>query len=157
MDNLDDMFDYEKDKDFIICYNWTRGNGTIGNSSVTMMRVGPLQYIIDDLEADFFAYEKKFKTASQEYMSSKVIEKYGKLTFWPDAWCKSFQLHSQPPKLLRLFKAPKMPPKGTKVLVFHGAVNPPDAIKGEFPYKPPIWKRWYKTVRPTPWLEDLWK
>lgn len=155
--NIDEMFDYEKDKDFIICYNWTRGDGKIGNSSVTMMRVGPLQYIVDDLEKDFQKYRDKFKTASQEYMSSKVIEKYGKLTFWPDAWCKSFQLHSMPRKWQRLFKSPVPPPEGTKVLVFHGAVNPPDAIKGIWPKKVPIWKKWYKTLKPCPWLSDLWK
>ncbi len=156
MGNIDDMFDYEPDKDFVICYNWTRGNGKIGNSSVTMMRVGPLQYIIDDLEKDFDKYRAQYKTASQEYMSAKVIEKYGKLTFWPDEWCKSFQLHSMAPKWQRLFKAPIPPPQGTKILIFHGAVNPPDAIKGLWPGKVPFWKKWYKTVKPAPWLAEYW-
>ena len=157
MDNIDEMFDYKPEKDFVICYNWTRGKGKIGNSSVTMIRVGPLQYLVDDLEKDFDRYRDKYKTASQEYMSAKVIEKYGELTFWPDAWCKSFQLHSMPKKWQRLFKSPAPPPQGTQILIFHGAVNPPDAIKGIWPGKVPFWKKWYKTVKPTPWLENYWK
>jgi len=33
MGNLDALFAFEPEKDFIICRNWTRGNGQIGNSS----------------------------------------------------------------------------------------------------------------------------
>ena len=157
MDSLDEMFDYKPEKDFVICYNWTRGGGKIGNSSVTRMRVGPLQYIVDDLEKDFLKYQAQFKTASQEYMSSKVIEKYGELTFWPELWCKSFQVHCLPSKVIRLFKAPVQPPEGTKVLIFHGRVNPPDAINGVWPGNFSFWKRWYKSVRPTPWLVKYWR
>jgi hypothetical protein len=157
--NIDDMFNYQTDKDFIICYNWTKGNGKIGNSSVTMMRVGPLDYIITDLEKDFMHYRNKFKTASQEYMSSKVIEKYGSLTFWPDSWCKSFQHHLLPGRLLRLFKAAVKPAAETKIVVFHGDVNPPDAIKGVWPRKNrhSFWKRWTKTLKPTPWIQQYWR
>lgn len=157
MGNIDDMFDYAPDKDFVICYNWTRGNGKIGNSSVTMMRVGPLDYIIEDLEKDFATYRAQFGTASQEYMSSKVIEKYGALAFWPDAWCKSFQHHCLPSRWLRAFKAPAQPPAETKILLFHGAINPPDAIQGVWPGTYPLYKRWYKRLLPCPWLAPYWQ
>lgn len=157
MNKIDDFFDYKPEKDFVICYNWTRGNGTIGNSSVTRFRVGPLQYVADDLEADFLTYQAKYKTASQEYMSAKIIEKYGELEFWPDNWCRSFQVHSLPGKFSRLFKVPTKPPADTKILIFHGRVNPPDAINGEWPGEYPIWKKWYKTVRATPWLKEYYQ
>lgn len=156
MGNLDEMFDYKPEKDFVICYNWTRGNGTIGNSSVTRMRVGPLNYIIDDLEKDFLRYQDKFRTASQEYMSSKVIEKYGELEFWPEQWCRSFQYHSLPKKWMRLFKSPTEPSAETKILLFHGMVNPPDALVGEWPGKYPFYKKWYKTLKPSPWIAKYW-
>lgn len=156
MGNLEAFFKYETDKDFIITYNWTRGKGKIGNSSVTLFRVGPLQYIVDDMEKNLEKRMKEYKSASQEYLSAMVIKKYGKLTFWPDEWVRSFQIHSMPAKWLRLFKAP-IEPKGCKILVFHGAVNPPDAIAGVWPRKVPLWKKWYKTVRPTPWLKKYWK
>ncbi len=157
MNPLDDMFDYLPDEDFIICYNWTRGHGTIGNSSVTMMRKGPLQYIVDDMEENFLAIQDRFRTASQEFMSSKVIEKYGKLNFWPDDWCQSFQYHCLPPRVLRLFKVPKKPNPATKILLFHGHVNPPDAIIGRWPGTFPLRKRWYKTVKPSPWIKEYYK
>lgn len=155
--SLDEMFDYETDKDFIICYNWTRGKGKIGNSSVTMMRVGALNHVIEDLEKDPVKYVNQYKTASQEYMSAKVIEKYGKLTFWPDEWCRSFQIHCMQWRFMRLIKAPSLPPTDCKVLVFHGAVNPPDAINGHWPGKVQFYKRFYKTIKPTPWIKDFWK
>jgi hypothetical protein len=156
--NLDDMFNFAPDKDFIICYNWTKGKGKIGNSSVTMMRVGPLQYIIDDLEANFMHYRDIYKTASQEYMSSKVIERYGALTFWPDMWCRSFQHHLMPGRLWRQFITPAEPQAETKIVVFHGDVNPPDALKGIWPRRErhAFWKKWAKTIRPTPWIKKYW-
>lgn len=156
MANIDPFFDYEPERDFIICYNWSRGNGRIGNSSVTMMRVGPLQYITDHMEDNFENVQAEFRTASQEYLSSKVIEKYGALTFWPDAWCKSFQFHVMPSRLLRAFVAPKRPPTGTKILIFHGKVNPPDAINGIWPGRYPVWKKWYKRLRPATWVADYY-
>lgn len=156
MNNLDAIFDYKPEADFIICYNWTRGQGRIGNSSVTLMRSGPLDYIINDLENDFLTYQAKFRTASQEYMSSKVIEKYGELNFWPDDWCKSFQYHCMPNRLLRPFIMAKRPPKETKILLFHGRVNPPDAIQGIWPGEFPWWKKWYKKLKPVDWLNEYW-
>ena len=149
---LDDFFTYKPDADFVIIYNWTRGNGRIGNSSVTRFTVGPLQYVVDDMEAHLAERMAKYKTASQEYLSSMIIQKYGKLEFWPDVWARSFQRHSMPPKLLRLFKAPVPPLPGCRILVFHGAVKPKDAIVGKWPRREPFWKRWYKTVRPAPWI-----
>jgi len=47
MDDLTALFEFAPEKDFVIIRNWTRGDGRIGNSSVTMMRVGPLQYVGD--------------------------------------------------------------------------------------------------------------
>jgi len=155
MNNLDALFDFEPEKDFIICRNWTRGNGRIGNSSVTMMRVGPLQYIVDDMEQNFLIHQAKFRTASQEFLSSKIIEKYGTLTFWPDAYCLSFPFHCLPPQLLRHFKTPKKPPQETKILIFHGPVKPLDALAGKWPGNYPAWKKWYKTLRPASWLTSF--
>jgi hypothetical protein len=120
-----------------------------------MMRVAPLQYITDYMEENFEAVQAKFKTASQEYLSSKVIEKYGALTFWPAEWCRSFQFHVMPLRFLRAFVVPKCPPVAAKILIFHGKVNLPDAIKGKWPGTFPFWKKWYKRLRlaqPSFWL-----
>ena len=157
MKNIDCFFEYLPNEDFIICYNWTRGNGKIGNSSVTMFRSGSLDYIISDLEKDFINYQNKFGTASQEYLSSKVIEKFGKLNFWPEEWCKSFQYHCLPNRLLRLFFTSRKPPEQTRILLFHGRVNPPDAIQGIWPGDFAWWKKWYKSLRPVPWLKEFWE
>ena len=157
MNNIDGMFDYLPEEDFIICYNWTRGKGTIGNSSVTMFRKGPLQFVVDYMENNFLEVQSQFKTASQQYLSSKIIEKYGRLNFWPDNCCKSFQFHCVPSRYMRWIKAPKRPPKNTKILLFHGPVNPPDAIKGNWPGNYHFWKKWYKTVRKSPWISEYYR
>jgi len=152
---LDDFFTYKPEADFAIIYNWTRGNGQIGNSSVTRFTVGPLQYVVDDMEAHLVKRIAQYKTASQEYLSAMIIQKYGKLEFWPDHWVRSFQIHSMPPHLLRLFKDPVPPPPDCRILVFHGAVKPKDAIAGRWPRHVSLWKKWYKTVRPCPWLSKF--
>jgi len=153
---LDDFFTHKPDDDFVIIYNWPRGKGKIGNSSVVRFTVGPLQFVVDDMAANLPERMAKYKTATQEYLSAMVIQKYGKLTFWPDGWVRSFQFHSMPPKMLRRFKDSVPPPADCRILVFHGTIKPKDAITGHYPKRVSFWKKWYKTVRPCPWLTKFW-
>ena len=42
----------------------------------------------------------------------------------------------------------------TKIIVVHGNPNPIDAINGVWGAPVPWFKRFYKTVKPTKWLEQ---
>jgi hypothetical protein len=48
-------------------------------------------------------------------------------------------------------------PREAKIISFHGNPNPPEAIAGQWGAPVPWYKRWYKTVKPTPWLAEHWR
>ncbi len=159
--NLDDLFDYPEDDKFYIIRDWSKNNESVGQASCYSWVVGTLGYIKEYYEAHPEEVIDRFFTASQEYLSSKVIEKYGQLHFWPSTWFCSFRYHCMC-KIgpLRHFITPKIPKwEGLKVIVFHGKPNPDEAIRGEWIPKGNVrqgWKRLYKVCRPTKWIEKYW-
>jgi hypothetical protein len=100
----------------------------------------------------------RFFTAAQEFLSDQLIKKRGALKFWPEQWCRSFRFHCMPFAPLRAFVTPRIP-AGAKLIVFHGSPKPHEALAGKwsFDFKVPVYKRWYKTVRETPWIGHFWK
>lgn len=159
--NIDGFFSYhEKDDDFIITNDWnTRGN-RVGQASCYSFKVGTLGEIKKYYEQHSDEIKRKYKTASQEYLSDKVRELTGKpLKFWPKHWVKSFKKHCMPCSLLRFFITPKLP-ADAKIICFHGYPNPGDAMVGRWTpesERVPFLKRWYKHVRPTKWIEEYWR
>lgn len=156
VEDIDCFFDYKPEEDFIIIKDWRKGDRNVGNSSVFRAKVGPLDYVYQYMEENLEAIIKKYGTSSQQYLSAKICEKYGKPTWWPAEWTCSFPLQCMPGKFTRWLKMPKRPAEGTKLLVFHGLVHPKEAIAGIWPRKEPWYKKWYKTIRKTPWVEEYW-
>jgi hypothetical protein len=157
--NLDEFFQYPKDDKFFILNDWNSKGENIGQASCYSWEVGTLGYIKEYYEKNPEEVIKKFYNASQEYLSYKVIERFGKLNFWPDNWFCSFRFHCMPKfGPLRHFITPKIPNiKGLKVIVFHGQPNPKEAIKGIWNLKDgQQWKRLYKVCKPTKWVENYW-
>lgn len=162
--NLDEFFDYPKGDRFYIINDWhTRGNH-VGQASCYSWVVGTLGFVKKYFEDHPKEVVDRFYTASQEYLSSKVIEKYGPLNFWPDNWFKSFRFHCLPFPLFRYFLTPKIPNvPGLKMIAFHGLPGLEDAIKGiwcsnpEDRKYPRGYKKLYKHVKPCPWILDYWK
>ncbi len=162
--NLDEFFDYPKGDRFYIINDWhTRGNH-VGQASCYSWVVGTLGFVKKYFEDHPKEVIDRFYTASQEYLSSKVIEKYGPLNFWPDNWFKSFRFHCLPFPLFRYFLTPKIPNvPGLKMIAFHGLPGLEDAIKGiwcsnpEDRKYPRGYKKLYKHVKPCPWILDYWK
>lgn len=149
---LDCFISYPSGDEFVITRDWNVKKQGIGQASCYSWKVGTLGYIKEYFEKHPRQVIQQFRTGSQEYLSAKVIEKWGALNYWPEEWCRSFKVHALPPWYLRLFLRPKLP-QGTRVLVFHGQPKIDDAIAGIWdPAGVPIYKKVYKTVRPTPWL-----
>ncbi len=155
--SLDEMIDYSKEDDFVIINDWNTKGNHVGQASCYSWRVGKLGFIKEYFEKNPKKVIKEFYTASQEYLSYKVIQKFGKLNFWPEEWCLSFKFSLLPPWYLRPWKMAKLP-KSCKVLAFHGRPKIEDAIVGRWsPKKVPFFKRIYKTIKPCPWLKKYWK
>lgn len=162
--NLDSFFNYPQGNKFYIINDWNTSGNSVGQASCYSWVVGTLGYIKTYYEQHPKEVIKRFFTASQEYLSSKIIEKEGSLNFWPDNWFCSFRYHCLP-KIgpLRHFIVPKIPTNRAdlKVIVFHGFPNPKEAIEGiwlDDKTKKPLksWKRLYKACKPTHWIQDYW-
>lgn len=161
MDNLDDLFRYPEGDKFYIINDWNTRGDHVGQATCYSFVVGTLGFVRNDFEADPEPIIRKYGTASQEYLSAKVIEKFGRLNFWPEQWFQSFRFHCLPFGFLRHFLTPVLPKKGTKVLAFHGHPDIQDALIGRWSAPDERkaargWKKLYKACRPTSWIRDYW-
>jgi hypothetical protein len=80
---------------------------------------------------------------------SGVRHEQGPLQYWPAEWCASFKYHSIPRFPLNYFTAPSIP-KGARIIVFHGVMNPPDALAGRSNGN-------WRHAKASPWISDHWK
>ena len=161
MDNLDELFAYPEQDKFYIINDWNTKGNHVGQATCYSFVVGTLGFIRDNFEKNPEPIIRKFGTASQEYLSSMVIERYGNLNFWPEQWFQSFRFHCLPFSFLRHLITPSRPKKGTKVLAFHGHPDIHDAIAGRWALPgeakaPKGLKKLYKACRPTSWIKDYW-
>lgn len=165
--NLDEFFKFPQGDKIYIINDWAHRSGPkanqVGQASCYSWVVGTLGYIKDYFEKNADAIKKQYGGATQQYMSAKIIEKYGPLNFWPDNWFKSFKFHCIPSPLLRHFITPKLPTEeGVKMIAFHGSPNINEAIDGIWGTNsrgvpPKGLKKIYKYILPTLWIKDYWK
>ncbi|TCT42721.1 hypothetical protein [Martelella mediterranea] len=146
---LDPMFDFAPGK-YCACENWTQPGQGIGNTSVFRWNVGANPQIFRDFEADAERIRKKYRI-EQVYISAEIDE----MLFWPSEWCVSFKHTLMPSWPLNFFKTVKLP-ENTKVVAFTGKPDPDEAAIGKWPVDA-FWKKLYKFVRPTPWIDEYWQ
>jgi hypothetical protein len=84
----------------------------------------------------------------QAYLSD-FLHKQGKLAYWPAEWCASWKYHCLPRFPSNYWREPFIP-KGARILIFHGVINPPDALAGRSTHP---WRR----ALPALWLADHWR
>ena len=142
--SLDDFFTHS-DK-FCIIENWTQKGQGIGNSSVYCFTVGKhidvLEHYNENMDNVLSSYDNE-----QMYLSKKI----GDIVYWPDEWCRSFKRHLMPKGILKYFMKPSKPDAQTRIVVFHGRPEIPEALTGGFHGS------WRKFVRACPWISDLWR
>lgn len=143
VDSLDPFF--EQEGEFIVIREWDKQDGT-GNTSCYLYTIGAhrdaLQHLADQYPASIADVRNE-----QEYITG-YLARQGKLSYWPEAWCRSFKRHCMP-GLLGWFSEPFIP-EGARIIVFHGKPNPPDAIAG-------VSGKWYRRVKPTRWVDQHWR
>ncbi|MFD1883136.1 glycosyl transferase [Paracoccus pacificus] len=125
--NMDDFFTYGDPTDVILARNPNTPLEKLGQTSIYRMPVGklePLQRIFKadpQAAADKFRFEQRFVTRNAP----------GGVKFWPKGWVAHFKWHCIPPFPLNYLRPPRLP-SGTKVVIFPGGLNPPDAIAGRW-------------------------
>lgn len=148
VDSIDCFFEYPGD--LCIIHNWVerrklllRARPNIGNSSVFRFTVGQHTHILDH-------YYANIERATNDYPAPQVFlsQAAGKMTFWPEEWCRSFKRHCIPITPLNLVLPPTIP-ANARIIVFHGRPNPDEAVNGTR-------TAWYKSSRPAPWIERNW-
>lgn len=169
--NLDPFFSYGDPDDTILGRNPTTPFEKMGQTSVYRMRVGklaPLQQIFaadPQGAADTYRFEQRFVTRNAP----------GGVLFWPRGWLAHFRLHCVPVFPLNYMIEPRIP-RGTRIVMFPGSLNPPDAILGRWhednPVRTPFAhlraaltgdrregfiKHLRHYLRPTSWVARLWK
>lgn len=144
VDDLDPFFDFPGE--FVVIKEWDKTDGT-GNTSCYRFHIGAhsdaLQYLKD-------GYPKSVADVrnEQEFITG-YLSRQGKISYWPEAWCRSFKRHCMPRGILGWFSPPTIP-EAARIIVFHGKPNPPDVIAG-------VSGKWYRRVLPAPWVTENWR
>ena len=145
IDNIDCFFQAEGE--FLVIHDWKRPWRITGNSSVYRFKLGAFPNILPYFRANFNEISQKFRN-EQEYLSW-FVHKEGKLSYWNKDWCKSYKYHCLRKVPFAYFQPP-VKPKGAKIIIFHGEINPPDAISGGG-------GKWYRYVLPSDWIKESWQ
>ncbi|ENU31008.1 glycosyltransferase [Acinetobacter sp. NIPH 1852] len=145
IDNIDCFF--QESGEFLVIHDWKRPWRVTGNSSVYRFKLGAFSGILPYFRENFDEISHKFRN-EQEYLSW-FVHKEGKLSYWNKEWCKSYKYHCLRKVPFAYFQPP-IKPKGAKIIIFHGEINPPDAVSGGG-------GKWYRYVLPSDWIKDAWQ
>lgn len=166
-DSLDPFFEYGAPEDVVLARNAAKPMQQLGQTSIYRMPVGALAPLQKMFAADPQAVADKYRF-EQHFVTKNAP---GGIKFWPDGWVRHYRIECIPRFPLNYILPPKLP-KGTRVVIFAGMMNPPDAIKGQyhsgFPHLAPLAhvKRALKSdkklkgirqyVLPSPWVKEIW-
>ena len=151
VDNINAFFEYEAEHEdsVVIIRDWKKPWRMVGNSSVYRFKVGQNTYpnLLSNFEQNFAKISSEVRH-EQAYLSN-YLRQHHHLEYWDKTWCVSFKYQCMPSPAMSFIKAPTLP-EGAKIIIFHGEINPPDAIKGGG-------GKWYRHVKPSPWLKKYWQ
>jgi hypothetical protein len=165
--SLDPFFEFGAEEDVVVALNAAKPLHRLGQTSIYRMPVGalaPLQALFaadPQAVADKYRFEQHFVTKNAP----------NGVKFWPKDWVQHFRIQCIPRFPLNFFTPPKIP-KNCRVVIFAGALNPPDAALGQYlpsrPHLPPLahikralgFKRPIKSMRqflyPAKWVAEIW-
>ena len=130
---MDGFFEVGSEDDVILARNPNTPLERLGQTSIFRFPVGKLaplreRFLADPQGvADEYRFEQRFVTRNVP----------GGISFWPKGWVRHFRMHC-----VRIFPlnyvAPPRLPSGTRVVIFPGPLNPPDAIAGRWREDAPV-------------------
>jgi len=138
---------FEVPGEFLIIHDWKRPWRITGNSSVYRFELGAHADVLAKFRREAEAIRKQVRN-EQAYLSDEM-HKQGKLKYWDAAWCASYKYHCIPAWPTSYWRDPIIP-KGARILIFHGVMNPPDALAGR---NMGNWRH----ARPAHWIAEHWR
>jgi hypothetical protein len=144
--DLAPLFTY-RPGEYCVIKNWTQPNERVGNTSVFRVPIGRYKQLFTRVQENPDEVWGRFRI-EQQYLSANIPEQ----VFWPIEWCISFKHSCIPPFPKNWWQMPELP-STARIVAFHGKPDPEEALRGEWPAK--WYKRFYKHVQPTPWIENL--
>jgi hypothetical protein len=145
VDNIDCFFEYPGE--FLIIHDWKRPSRITGNSSVYRFEIGAHPDVYETFRTTVEQVRKDHR--HEQAFLSEHLHKQGKLKYWPTEWCPSFKYHCIPTWPSNYWREPSFP-ASSKIVIFHGEVNPPDALAGRR-------NRALRFIKPVRWVGDHWK
>lgn len=146
VDNIDCFFDVPGE--FLVIHDWKRPWRITGNTSVYRFTLGAFPDVLPYFRENFDNIRNRFRN-EQAYLTWFIKDKYEHVDYWPNNWCKSYKYHCLRPLPFSLWQPPVLP-DDAKIIIFHGEVNPHDAISGGG-------GKWYRHILPSDWIEDHWR
>jgi len=147
--SLDDFF--TQPGEFLIIHDyprfWRFGQRIVGNSSVYRFQLGAHADVLAYFRSHLAEVQREYRN-EQDFLSH-FLHRQGKLGYWPPTWCPSFKYHSIPIWPSNYWRMP-VPPPDARIVIFHGEVNPPDAVTGRGGHG-------RRRVLPAPWVADAWR
>jgi hypothetical protein len=137
---------FEQPGEFLIIHDWKRPWRITGNSSVYRFELGAHPEVLERFRVEHEDIRQRLR--NEQAWLSEVLHQQGKLGYWPADWCASWKYHCVPSWPMNYWRDPSIP-KGSRILVFHGVINPPDAIEGRSAH---AWRR----PLPAPWIATHW-
>lgn len=138
---------FEVPGEFLIIHDWKRPWRITGNSSVYRFELGAHADVLAKFRREFEAIRASVRN-EQAYLSDEMQAK-GILKYWDAHWCASYKYHCIPRWPSNYWQAPHIP-QGARILIFHGVMNPPDALAGRSNGN---WRR----AKPAPWIAEHWR
>ena len=168
---LDGFFDQGSPDDVILARNPNTPLEKLGQTSIFRFPVGKLaplrEMFLADPQgiADTYRFEQRFVTRNAP----------GGVSFWPKGWVRHFRMHCVRTFPMKYLAPPRLPPD-TRVVIFPGPLNPPDAIAGRWREDAPVrgpmahlaaglrgdrreglWKHLRHYSLPAPWVATHWR
>lgn len=118
----------------------------VGNTSVFRFRPGAHGDILDSYLADPAAAAARYEHEQQ--MVSDLLDRQGKLTYWPRGWCVSFKNDCVGRGAASYLRDPALP-AGARIVVFAGSPKMAEVLAGKG-------GRWYRRIGNIDWLRRAW-
>ena len=168
---LDGFFEHGDPDDVILARNPSTPLERLGQTSIFRFPVGKLaplrEMFLADPQgiADRYRFEQRFVTRHAP----------GGVRFWPRGWVAHFRRHCARSFPLNYLQPPRLP-RGARVVIFAGHLNPPDAIAGRYHARDPhrtarehlaatfgpdrresIPRHLRHFILPAPWVAEHWR